>query len=54
MAQATVPSEIGVLQRTFSEEECTAAWRQLPEVQRSALLLARFFPGSVIIHSLEP
>jgi hypothetical protein len=50
MAAATTAAEIGKLIRTKPEEECTAAWKALPPVQRAALLMIRFFPESVITH----
>lgn len=53
MAQATTAAEIAQIQRQFSEEDCQAAWGQLDPAQKAALLLTRFFQGSVIIHDLD-
>lgn len=53
MSQASQASDIAKAQRLFPEPECNAAWQALDPVQRSALLLTRFFPGSVIIRDLD-
>jgi hypothetical protein len=53
LLRATCKQDVRLLQQTHGAEALQRAWRQLPSIDRAALLLARYSDGT-IFHDLHP
>jgi hypothetical protein len=53
LLRATCKQDVRLLQQNHGADALQAAWRQLPSIDRAALLLARYSDGT-ILHDLNP